>query len=367
MLYNTHAHPLRRLLCAPPLADSYTHGYLANQRDTSEAALRAELQLAEREHEDHASALRANSLGDYMRLERKLDEERQRHKHEANALTSDLAREKRKVADGTERIVELERRVTQLLEENAKLEGAWKREVSSLKSEMSSSSAKATGAHASEIARLEAACLRVTREKEALEHQLGGQHEQIEELRKQMENQERAAQLRVEEAAAEGQLEAARLQREIDKSKSLHTAALAAGSYKGRQLLYLDSLRAPPARAGQAGNREGRGSLSWRGLEEIHSLTRAMVGEAEAKRLQQFAQSVDALGGGEHHEVPSGFVPNASHEALGERFGSGDGDRVIVNRMLEGDYSAATGLVSHAHPSARQVMAQTPGRVVDVP
>ena len=92
-----------------------------------------------------------------------------------------------------------------------------------------------------------------------------------------------------------------------------------------------------------------------------------MVGEAEAKRLQQFAQSVDALGGGEHHEVPSGFVPNASHEALGERFGSGDGDRVIVNRMLEGDYSAATGLVSHAHPSARQVMAQTPGRVVDVP
>ena len=130
------------------------------------------------------------------------------------------------------------------------------------------------------------------------------------------------------------------------------------------ELLYLDSLKAPAARAGEEGGiRDGRGSLSWRGLEEIHSLTRAMVGEAEAKRLKQIADDAEVSGG----QVPSGFVPNASHAALGEHFGSSDDDRAIVNRMLQGEYAAATGMVSHVHPSARQVMAQTPGRVSDVP
>ena len=321
--------------------------------------MRSELAIAEAEHEEHASALRANSMGDMFALEKKLEEARARHKHEATQLTSELIREKRKVADASERINELEKKVANLQEENARLEGTWRQEVMDLKNNMSTSAASKQSKHASEMARLEASLLRVTNEKEALDRRLAGSGQRIEELMGQMENSERAAQLRLDEAVASGKLEAARLQREIDKSKALHTAALAAGSYKGRQLLYLDSMKGP-TRKGAA---QDESSISWRGLEEIHSLTKAMVGESEAARMRKLAEDV----GGTGDDVPSGFVPNPSYEALGERFGSGTDDREIVNRMLQGDYSSATGLVSHVHPSARNVMAQSPGRVLDVP
>ena len=48
-----------------------------------------------------------------------------------------------------------------------------------------------------------------------------------------------------------GVLEAARLQRRIDELQAVQKAAVAAGTYKGRQLLYLESLKQLPRRANQ--------------------------------------------------------------------------------------------------------------------
>ena len=343
------------------LACAFICADLANQRDVMERTLAAELMLCEKEHEDHASSLRTGGMSEAMDLQRQLDACKLQHRRATAQLEEDLIREKRVNAEAAIKIGELDMKVSQVREENARLEGTWKAEVDDLRNEAKANASRNRGMHASEIARLEAAFLRVVNEKEAVERKCEAKQKDLEATTRQMEANDAANQLRIEEAIAAGQVEAARLQREVDKGKALHTAALAAGSYKGRQMLYMDSLKSPAPRANtpEALRRDGsRSSLSWRGLEEVHHLTRAMVGQAAADRMRELDDD---------NAAPSGFVPNPAHEALGEHFGSGDGEREVVHRMLKGDFSAATGLVSHASPYSRMVMQQTPGRVPDVP
>ena len=183
--------------------------------------------------------------------------------------------------------------------------------------------------------------LRIKGEKEALEQKVQAVESELEGAYRQMEANDQSSQLRIDDAVAAGRAEAVRLQREIDRQRALHTAALAAGSYKGRQLLYMDSLQKAQPRANHTQDeaKDAQASISWRGNEEIHHLTQAMVGQAAAESSvrRSAARSVPA----------SGFVKNPSYEALGEQFGSTKEEREVVHRMLDGDRGAATGLVSY--------------------
>ena len=320
---------------------AYMHGYLANQRDTIEATLGREVGLAEQEHEGHVRALRATSMGDYLDLQVKLDEERKTHRHAVNQLESDLLREQRKASDAMEKISELEKKALKLQEANATLETRWKTEVEGLRNQAHAQKSKDKGMHASETARLESTLLRIKGEKEALEQKVQAVESELEGAYRQMEANDQSSQLRIDDAVAAGRAEAVRLQREIDRQRALHTAALAAGSYKGRQLLYMDSLQKAQPRANHTQDeaKDAQASISWRGNEEIHHLTQAMVGQAAAESSvrRSAARSVPA----------SGFVKNPSYEALGEQFGSTKEEREVVHRMLDGDRGAATGLVSY--------------------
>ena len=109
---------------------------------------------------------------------------------------------------------------------------------------------------------------------------------ELEEERAAREDLERYMRRKLEEAE-EGRLaEASRLQREIDRMYALQAACLAAGTYKGREMLYLDSLRARPARfkpslevsyeasLERAATRSG---VSWRDGDECERTTKEVL------------------------------------------------------------------------------------------
>lgn len=150
---------------------------------------------------------------------------------------------------------------------------------------------------------------------------------EAERARQLVSTSEHAYQLRVDEKDAEMAAETARLQREVDHLRALQNAALAAGSYKGRQMLYMDSLKAPPPRANDKESHKraaGRSGLSWRDGGEVAKLTSELIGPA-----------------------PSSLTPTETAQALGETFGPGD--KHVIERMLAGG-SAEAGVLSHAPP-----------------
>lgn len=79
-------------------------------------------------------------------------------------------------------------------------------------------------------------------------------------------------------AAEEAQLgESTRLLDEVDRLRELVAAALAAGSHKGRQMLYLESLRQPFPRAKDRVARAiefARSPTTWREDTELDALSR---------------------------------------------------------------------------------------------
>ena len=77
--------------------------------------------------------------------------------------------------------------------------------------------------------------------------------------RERVEKTEHAAAMaaRLREAEADREADATHLQTKIERLRSLHNAALAAGSVRGRQILYTESLKSPALLRNS--------SLTWRG------------------------------------------------------------------------------------------------------
>lgn len=194
--------------------------------------------------------------------------------------------------------------------------------------------------------------------------------------------------LKLEEVEAQRSAEAARLQREVDHLRGLQTAALAAGSYKGRQMLYMDSLKAPVPRANDGRSLErakSRSSMSWRDGSEVEQLyasrdveelANAAVGEYTTQtKLLTIAGADDddhratssSLAGSSYSSpagkaskpyLPRGpsassLVPNETFEAFGETFESKDlGLMGIMYRGRED----AMGEKGHLHSSTGRLL-----------
>jgi hypothetical protein len=83
---------------------------------------------------------------------------------------------------------------------------------------------------------------------------------------------------RVEAAAHLEETE--RLQAEVDRLNSCVAAALDAGTYKGRQMLYLEGLRPPFPRANDRNARKyeaARSEMTWRNSDEWEGLSHAVL------------------------------------------------------------------------------------------
>ena len=329
---------------------SYTLADLVCQRDVMERSMAAELTLCEREHEEHASSLRTGGMNEAMELQKQLDASKVQHRWATARMEEDLVRQKRVNAEaaikigeldqqgsqareeaarleGTKlqhsraaarleenlirekrenteaaiKIGELDKMISHLREENARLEGLWKAEVQDLREKAKSDASRTRDVHEREIAQLEAAFQCVVNEKQAVEQKYKSTQRDLEATTQKMEASDAANHQRVEEAIVAGQAEAARLQREVDKGKALPKAALAAGYYKGRQMLYLDSLKSPAPRANTPEAQRHDGSLSWRAWSEseVYRLTRATVGQAAFDRMRVLDD--------ENNDAPSSF------------------------------------------------------------
>ena len=173
-----------------------------------------------------------------------------------------LEREIRVLSDNytevTEKAIGLEHKVEDLTEEKEKLVEDHSAELERMRLQMDALRKEASKWR-DELTDSAAARGRL---REELEAERASKKELEESLRLQLWN--------VDESRLD---ETGRLQTEIDHMHSLHKAALDAGAYKGRQMLYLDSLRPRPPRANDMENidkvlaRVGV-STSWRAEEE---------------------------------------------------------------------------------------------------
>jgi hypothetical protein len=189
------------------------------------------------EHERHASSLRSRTLSDVMALEALREEARKKHALDAEEMSAALVAAKREHEGAHNQVARLEQRITVLVEENARLEGDHMAAVAKARQEAQESAARQAGLHTADVNRLEAIVERLTGEKSIAHEQVRQRIEELERAKEAHTTAMHQMELNLDGADARRRSETARLQREVDHVRALQTAALAAGSYKGRQLL----------------------------------------------------------------------------------------------------------------------------------
>ena len=262
--------------------------FVAQEAATSRT-LSLELKKAEAEHAAHAAKLRQ----DIDRLEAARAHERGLAKAEVARLSSDLSELDSRASSSSSQWKKVQQKLTadssQLRERLAKVEAELQEEKSAratesiVSKELVESLKEANSALRDELARASAETERMRAELGASVERLQGEKAGIvTELRLQMAGmaQEREAQVKrlereVERLHVEKQMvteqlseqlrglqadreaDANHLHAKIARLKSVQTAALAAGSARGRQLLYTESLKSPHLMRAS--------SMSWRG------------------------------------------------------------------------------------------------------
>ena len=157
--------------------------------------------------------------------------------------------------------------------------------------------------------------------------------------------------------------ETTRLQREVDHLRALQAAALAAGTHKGRQMLYMESLKAPQPRANDPASLEKartRSHLSWRDGKELEKYAKHMMkslsGGNRTKEEKKQLENV-LVGGGEVGPAPTSLQSTAVDQArtnasIATTASDADAELHLLSRMYAGDYTAEMGGKSYASPGS---------------
>ena len=281
---------------------------LAAQAEVRRALMATELLRCERD------VLTERDLGkrELTALRASLTDERLWAEEKRKELRDDVAAARAAETAALAKARRLEEKVALLTEDSARLSAEREAEAEAAHEE----AARVRGQHSAEVRRLEATVARGADERKEAEASAKRANEELSRIRSLAEHTERTLRAQVEEVRAAGRVEAVRLQRIIDKQRALQNASLAAGSFKGRQLLYTESLKAPPARANDphsVHHARLRSALSWRGTDR-DEVALALTGSA--------ATAVDV----------DGFM------------GAGENER----RVARGDPKGEAGRVSHA-------------------
>lgn len=183
-------------------------------------------------------------------------------------------------------------------------------------------------AHVAENAALSAALMEAQREREAEEERANRQMEaatkRIMEVRSVAEEEKRQAttvlNTQLEALERERSSEAARMQSQVSKLKALQTAALAAGSARGRQMLYAETLRQRRAKQARVPPSPGNGPAAQ--VESQASSWRTVAALAAAPASTKSSQRGDV------EAAHVGEPPAAAGEFLidGEIAGAEDDD-----------------------------------------
>ena len=238
---------------------------LVAQRDVAEAALSSEIHSSEEEFARFNKALRVKTM---VKGAASSALEALRKKKEAvpddsvtgmiGNLTLELAEEKEKTKKLEDRVYELEWAKEKLAAELPTIEARHQAEMAPLhrkiaiQSEELVSSAEARGLLRAEL----------------------------EEAKQAAKDNEHAMRRSFEEADATRISELRRVQREIDRMRAVQKQALAAGSYKGRSIHYIDSLRPPAPRANDTPTIESafeRSAFNWRDIQECETVLKNIL------------------------------------------------------------------------------------------
>jgi len=255
--------------------------YLEQQRMTSEVAVLQEVRTMEEDHELGTWQMRKAWQVELEVVAAAREQERLRAVDEKAEVQAQLVRAQVEQREATERIIHLEDKVTGLLEENAQIRAEWKANLEALRVDSNSYLGNLRGAHSSEVKRLEAALEHMIKEKGELHEALLKQESKNTHMQGQKGAMEQELQRQLRGVRQEKIDEGERLQKEIDHLKQVHTAALAAGTIKGRQLLLMETFKAPTRRANEPEDTEPRhhSQISWRQADDVDHLTRQQVGD----------------------------------------------------------------------------------------
>jgi hypothetical protein len=177
------------------------------------------------------------------------------------------------------RVMELAVQRSQAVEQAGKLEH-WVATLEKEKAQLADARDADAARHAVEMDKVHAILaslqeeLRQSHEKRCIERQ------ELDAVKQRAVEAERALRLQLVETKDAMRADADRLQREIDHMHALQTAALAAGSYKGRQMHYVDSLRAKPPRANETRSESlvtGSRTTTWRDGVECEAFAKQMM------------------------------------------------------------------------------------------
>lgn len=258
--------------------------YLDQQRMTSEVVLLEEARAMEEVHEEDMERMRQAWRQEVGQLEDKRRIELEKAADAKAVVESQLMRLQQEHRVAVERVASLEAKNTVLQEEKAVMRAEWKANVEALNLDSTSYLANLREAHGSELERLEGLIDHTIKEKGELQEQLLKMQGENMRLRQGKSRAEFELARQVDEISRSKDAENERLQKQIDRLRSIHNAALAAGTYKGRQLLYMESLKANPSRRPtetesrkSANTAPNTASISWRGDMEVDELTRQQV------------------------------------------------------------------------------------------
>ena len=244
----------------------YVRTVLTAQQQVAEATLTEEIRSSEEEFASFTRAALAQSkvkaaFGDALHTHR----ESAAHRETRSGLTGVIAKLQVDLAEASDRARKSELHVSALQKANSRL--AAEREDDAAR-------------HKEELAQMQR---RIVIQDEELVNNAAARgllRGELERTQEAAEETDRATRRSFEVSEDMRIAEAKRLQREIDRMRAVRSKALDVGSYKGRTIHYLDSLRPPPPRAHDQPSLERaltRSALSWRDSQACDGLLQEIL------------------------------------------------------------------------------------------
>jgi len=226
---------------------------LDRERAIASRSLQNEITVLERDGAQALAAAEAEVQSSAARAQALLESERSRLGDEKRVVEDALRRAQHDHDERGRRLEAVEGELQEALAESSRSKRLWKAELAATQQQAEEALAAADDAHAAERAQLASELDRISRHRDELGAALEAERQAHADVAAQKAEMEGLMQREIGRVMALKAKEGERLQREINRLREVHELALREGTFgRGRQILYMDSLREPKKRANSA-------------------------------------------------------------------------------------------------------------------